>query len=634
MLAAALCTALFASAAMAAYDDATLRSEIAAGGTVTLTNNIDLDDAQGAVKVTRDVTLNLSGFTLKRTSSQNTNTFVIEVDGATLTVEDTGNSSGRIESFNGNYGCARGIRVGMGASDGSNPGNGGVVILNGGTISAEPNLDRMGYGVEVTADCSVAQESQTNASVTIKEGATIEAGYAGIFAQGKTATVNVEGGEISAVAFGISGNGSTSGVNLGGTVININGGAITSEMGVGIFHPQAGTLTVNDGAITGYDGIQMKSGTLVVNGGIITGEGTNANNLTGTGNNDTGAAVSIISMGGATGSYAGNMNVTFNGGTLISEQENAIFEASASGADIKFESLTINEGTFKGAAGKDAISMVNRTEDNTIITAGTFSSNISSYLSEGIDIEYDEESDNYYVVVPATQVDIDLANISNYWVADKQAYQLTTGQTVQLGAVMTPPNTTDVPTWYSNDDTVATVDQTGLLTAVNVGETAVGVTVGGGSGETSTAGGAAILIHVVAATIPATYIEFTVGNTYEMKLSEFDTVLEVTYTPTDATTRELVWSSSDTAVATVDAATGKITPLKAGKTTITAALADNNTVKATCEVTVIDDSATSDDVTSDDVKPQPSGSGGGGCSAGFGALALLAALPLLRMRKK
>ena len=39
-------------------------------------------------------------------------------------------------------------------------------------------------------------------------------------------------------------------------------------------------------------------------------------------------------------------------------------------------------------------------------------------------------------------------------------------------------------------------------------------------------------------------------------------------------------------------------------------------------------------VTSDDVKPQPSGSGGGGCSAGFGALALLAALPLLRMRKK
>lgn len=624
MLAAALCTALFASAAMAAYDDATLRSEIAAGGTVTLTNNIDLDDAQGAVKVTRDVTLNLSGFTLKRTSSQNTNTFVIEVDGAELTIEDAGNTSGRIESVNSNSTRARGIRIGMG--------NGGAVVLNGGTISAGPGLQYMGYGVEVTADTTVAQENPVNASITVNDGAKIEAGYAGIFVQGKTAEVNIEGGEIAATAFGISGNGSTSGVNLGGTVININGGTITSEMGVGIFHPQAGTLTVNDGAITGYDGIQMKSGTLVVNGGIITGEGTNANNLTGTGNNDTGAAVSIISMGGATGSYAGNMNVTFNGGTLISEQENAIFEASASGADIKFESLTINEGTFKGADGKDAISMANRTEDNTIITAGTFSSDISSLLGDGVQTAQDEDG-NYYVVVPATQIDIDLANISNYWVADKQAYQLTAGQKVQLSAVMTPPNTTDVPTWYSNDETVATVDQTGLLTAVNVGETAVGVTVGSENGDTSTAAGASIPVHVVAATIPATNIEFAAGNTYEMKLSEFDTVLEVTYTPTDATTRELVWSSSDTAVATVDAATGKITPLKAGKTTITAALADNNTVKATCEVTVIDDSATSDDVTSDDVKPQPSGSGGG-CSAGFGALALLAALPLLRMRKK
>ena len=632
MLAAALCVALFASAAMAASDDASLRSEIAAGGTVTLTNDVTLDEDSGAIQITKDVTLNLNGFTLKRNSSQQINTFVIEVDGATLTVEDTGNSSGRIESVNEHYGCARGIRIGMGASDGSVVGNGGTVILNGGTISAGPELQYMGYGVELIADCTAAQGSPVNASITVNDGAKIEAGYAGILVQGKTAEVNIEGGEISATAFGISGNGSTSGVNLGGTVININGGTITSEMGVGIFHPQDGTLTVNDGAITGYDGIQMKSGTLVVNGGVITGEGTNANDLTGTGNNDTGAAVSIISMGGATGSYAGNMYVTFNGGTLISEQENAIFEASASGADIKFESLTINEGTFKGAAGKDAISMANRTEDNTIITAGTFSSDISS-LFDGVQTAQDEDG-NYYVVVPATQIDIDLANISNYWVADKQAYQLTAGQTVQLGAVMTPPNATDVPTWYSNDETVVTVDQTGLLTAVNVGETAVGVTVGSESGDTSTAAGASIPVHVVAATIPATNIEFAVGNTYEIKLSEFDTVLEVTYTPTDATTRELVWSSSDTAVATVDAATGKITPLKAGKTTITAALADNNTVKATCEVTVIDDSATSDDVTSDDVKPQPSGSGGGGCSAGFGALALLAALPLLRMRKK
>lgn len=534
MLAAALCIALFASAAMAATDDTSLRSEIAAGGTVTLENDITIEDTEGAVQVTKDVTLNLNGFTLKRESSLNSNTFVIEVDGATLTIEDASNGNGRIESFNTNNGRARGIRVGQGASDGSNPGNGGAVILNGGTISAEPNLDRLGYGIEVTADCSVAQESQTTASVTINEGAKIEAGYAGVFAQGKTATVNVEGGEISAVAFGISGNGSTSGVNLGGTVININGGTITSSMGVGIFHPQAGTLTVNNGTITGPDGIQMKSGTLVVNGGEIRATGTNDNNLTGSGNNPTGAAVSIISMGGATGSYAGNITATFNGGTLISEQENAIYEAQAANSVTKFESLIINGGTFSStAAGKDAIVMTNASNENTDINAGTFSTPLEE--CEGL----------AGLTLPETGTDKD-------------------------------------------------------------GNTYVKVY--------------------------ATKIAFKT-ETFELAMNE-TVVLEVIFTPDNTTEKALTWSSSDEKVATVDA-DGNITPVAPGTTTITAALADDNSIYDTCTVTVTEEEVPpTPPVTSDDVKPQPSGSGGGGCSAGFGALALLAALPLLRMRKK
>lgn len=534
MLAAALCTALFASAAMAVTDDASLRSEIAEGGTVTLENDITIEDSEGAVQVTKDVTLNLNGFTLKRNSSLNSHTFVIEVDGATLTIEDSINGGGRIESFNSNYDCARGISVGSVASDGSNPGNGGAVILKGGTISAEPNLDRMGYGIEVTADCSVAQESQTTASVTINNGAKIEAGYAGIFVQGKTAEVNIEGGEISAIAFGISGNGSTSGVNLGGTVININGGTITSEMGVGIFHPQDGTLTVNDGAITGYDGIQMKSGTLVVNGGIITGKGTNINDLTGTGNNDTGAAVSIISMGGATGSYAGNMNVTFNGGTLISEQENAVFEAQAADAVTKFESLTINGGTFTGAEGKSAVAMTNASDENTTITAGMFSTKLAD--CEG------------------------LAGLTNL-----------------------PQTSTD-----ENGNCYVVVNAESIAFETNA-------------------------------------IELAMNETF---------TLRVIFTPDNTTEKALTWSSSDEKVATVDA-DGNITPVAPGTTTITAALADDDSIYDTCTVTVTEEEVPpTPPVTSDDVKPQPSGSGGGGCSAGFGALALLAALPLLRMRKK
>lgn len=588
MLAAALCTALFASAAMAVDVDnlETLKEIFSNGGEATLTQSIESSET---LQISGSVTLDLKGFNITGTAGIP----VINItDNASLTVNDN---------------TGTGAIVG----GGNNGGYYAAVTLNG-----------------------------TAPKLTVNNGWITGNGYysVGLFGDGAEFTLN--GGTLDAVeqdSATLCGNGA----QTSNSVMTINGGQIIGgegREGCAIYHPQSGTLYIHGGEISGYDGVQLKGGTLVMDGGKITATGNHEDSYTKDrdGNVATGSALSLLSQK----SYKGNISVTISGDAEISSEHSyAILEDFVnSNEELKTVSVNITGGTFKGGdqvTDNAAVSFANYQEIGTFeIDGGTYSSDISNYLSEGIDMEYDEESGNYYVVVPATQIDIDLANISNYWVADKQAYQLTTGQMVQLGAVMTPPNTTDVPTWYSNDETVATVDQTGLLTAVNVGETAIGVTVGSGSGETSTAGGAAILIHVVAATIPATDIGFVAGDTYEMKLSEFDTVLKVTYTPTDATTRELVWSSSDTAVATVDAATGKITPLKAGKTTITAALADNNTVKATCEVTVIDDSATSDDVTSDDVKPQPSGSGGGGCSAGFGALALLAALPLLRMRKK
>lgn len=61
--------------------------------------------------------------------------------------------------------------------------------------------------------------------------------------------------------------------------------------------------------------------------------------------------------------------------------------------------------------------------------------------------------------------------------------------------------------------------------------------------------------------------------------------ITATVLPTFASTKELIWSSSDDAVATVSA-TGLVTALTPGTTTITAAAIDGSGVKATCEVTV------------------------------------------------
>ncbi len=85
-------------------------------------------------------------------------------------------------------------------------------------------------------------------------------------------------------------------------------------------------------------------------------------------------------------------------------------------------------------------------------------------------------------------------------------------------------------------------------------------------------------------TIPATDIAFDQRNLVFVK---GDTVAPDIYlTPMDATSR-LVWSSSNTSVATVSEE-GVVTAVGGGTATITVAVEENTSLKATCEVKVFD----------------------------------------------
>ena len=118
-----------------------------------------------------------------------------------------------------------------------------------------------------------------------------------------------------------------------------------------------------------------------------------------------------------------------------------------------------------------------------------------------------------------------------------------------------------------------------------------------------------VVIHSESISLPATK-EMTVGTSER---------LEVTFTPENTTETTLTWSSSDGSIVTVDG-NGIVTAVSVGTADITATAENGKT--ATCSVTVIAGA------------PQHSSGGGGGCSAGFGALALLAAVPLMFRRKK
>lgn len=153
--------------------------------------------------------------------------------------------------------------------------------------------------------------------------------------------------------------------------------------------------------------------------------------------------------------------------------------------------------------------------------------------------------------------------------------------TANLNAAATPEDATGVTfTYTSSDETVATVDETGLVTAVANGEADITVTLTqtfpAATGETSTAETARQLVTLtstthVTVTTAAERIELdktegllTVGSTHKIKAAVL---------PDTATDQTLTWTSSDESVATVDE-NGKVTAKKAGSAVITASCGD------------------------------------------------------------
>ena len=157
--------------------------------------------------------------------------------------------------------------------------------------------------------------------------------------------------------------------------------------------------------------------------------------------------------------------------------------------------------------------------------------------------------------------------------------ELKANETLQLTATVEPEDATDkTVTWASSNEAVATVDAEGNVTAITVGEATITATAGEVQAE--------CLIMVVATPVETAYItngnlDMTVGSSVE---------LSVTILPLDATDRSVVWSSSDTIVARVDA-NGLVEALSAGEAHISALFSNDST--STITVTVLNPHAES-----------------------------------------
>ncbi len=156
--------------------------------------------------------------------------------------------------------------------------------------------------------------------------------------------------------------------------------------------------------------------------------------------------------------------------------------------------------------------------------------------------------------------------------------QMTVGDITDLIAVVSPDDATDkTVAWASEDESIATVDANGIVTAVNVGMTKITATTTNGIQAVCT-------VTVVPATITVESIEL---NRTELELTEGDNfTLIATVLPEDATDKKVTWESSDITVAAVSE-NGEVTAVSVGIAVIYAS--SSNGLTAECAVTVVPD---------------------------------------------
>lgn len=159
---------------------------------------------------------------------------------------------------------------------------------------------------------------------------------------------------------------------------------------------------------------------------------------------------------------------------------------------------------------------------------------------------------------------------------NKASVTLVEGDTDELMATVMPENATDKGIeWTSNNESVATVSPTGLVTAIKDGKATITVKTNDG-GFTATCAVTVNKKIIAVSKVELNKIELTLDEGKEEKLV-------VTVKPDDATDKSVVWESSNENVVTVDQE-GLVKAVRDGDAQIT--VTAKNGVSASCIVGV------------------------------------------------
>lgn len=163
-------------------------------------------------------------------------------------------------------------------------------------------------------------------------------------------------------------------------------------------------------------------------------------------------------------------------------------------------------------------------------------------------------------------------NVSSLILSDT-SITLKKGDSKKLSVAISPDDATNKSvTWSSGDTNIATVDDMGTITAVNGGSTVITVT--SIYGKIAATCSVNVTVAVQSVSLDKSELTLIKGQT---------ATLNATIVPSDATTKDVSWASSNISAVTVD--NGSIKAVGVGTATISVTTSDGSKV-ASCTVTV------------------------------------------------
>ena len=404
--------------------------------------------------------------------------------------------------------------------------------VDGGSLTATGNSN---YGAGIQYTFGSSSSGSGTPSLTVSGNAIVKAsgGEGGISDNSST---DIQIGDDNNSSGGIVFNNGT-GTVYGNVTLEEN---LTIGEGESLTILDGASLTIDSGATLTNEGTVTNSGTLT-NNGTINNSGTLPDNIGGNGTVNHAPTITTDSLpNGEVGTYY-EQELMADGTEPIAW--------SVSGSLPAGLSLNASTGKITGTPSAD----------------GTFNFTLTATN------DYGSDSKEFTLTIDQ-QGTIHVTSVS----LDKDTMNLTEGSTATLTATVEPDNASNRSvTWSSDNESVATVNATGEVTAIGAGTATITVTTADG-GKTATCE-----VTVTAATVPVTSVELNKTET-TLTVGERET-LTATVEPNNATDQNVTWSTSNPSVATVE--NGVVRAVGRGTAVITVTTADGD-FTADCTVTV------------------------------------------------